>query len=225
MCVSSLARTKCGLTWVFPELECFAVQWKRLSSILMIASLVMVVAGFFLPWIKARAGFSAAREKISEAFHQQTDPGLGWEDFVCVDEVQQRAALRDPFKGLTGFRLAEDLRHDRKTALLSRHFAERLLPGFSAVQRGWVLVGFTVVAMGMAAALLYWQGGEAFLIWGGCVLMTLYAVARWRLALTEGGWLLLDIHIGLGLWLWVYGLALLALGCWVRAIFPRVRWI
>ena len=196
---------------------------KRFSDGLLFFLALVCCGAFFLPWVKLKSVWSSDSKKMADSLQEQTDAQLGWQDFIGLDEFQRETILNEPWQGISGYQLFFDLRRDSGTAEASRYFVSQFLGSSTIPEKAYLLVLLACLpAIVVGLSLIVWKRPRT-LFYVGIGLFLFYLLFRWKIAVTEGVFLVVGMPIGIGLWTIVYGLLVVSLLLLSRAAFPKSK--
>ena len=196
---------------------------KRFSDWLLLLIAVAGCAAFFLPWAKLKTAWDPNLKRLGDLLQEQTDPQFKWQDFISLDEFQRETILNEPWQGISGYQLFLDLRQDSKTSEASRYFVAQFLGSSTAPEKAYLIVLVACLsAVVVGLHLIVWKRPRT-LVYVGIGLFIFYLIFRWKIAATEGIFLLVGMPVGIGLWVIVYGLLLASLLFLSRAAFPKSK--
>ncbi|MDX2227417.1 MAG: hypothetical protein SFY92_10055 [Verrucomicrobiae bacterium] len=183
---------------------------------------LMILAGFFLPWVKVRVMPSQTAEKLADQIGRMLgdDRGFDWKDYVLMTGHDFKTAFNDPFEGVSGFQIPASVHEAGVRGILSRNTVEMFLGQGAIPQKS--LLFYIVPLLALAGVLLGFVGLKKRSLYLIPIFLNLliYLWVRHQLSLTDFSRSVNQIRLGPGLWLCLYGLLFLSFFLIIPMLLP-----
>lgn len=182
----------------------------------------LVVGAFFLPWAKPSPSAAGTLGALAREFNRTlgTEHEFSFQDFFVMREDEWKAAIHQPFEGISGFELPQRVNDKSLKGRMAAAYAE-LLFGRGAIEQKSLLVWLYPLTALTGALMVIGLGKKKTLLWFPIGLGLILALfLRYKMLSTDFVRAMTQVYAGLGLWITYYGLWIFSLWLVVKLFLP-----